>query len=130
MLDVVTPLLGQWRDLRQVAKEVESPNEEDDLLVKAAIVGFSLFRPTEEWQKHHWQFIEDYRDGDLPDNDSSIKEGEESPYRIFACLALGAILGAFQDGKLSEEEIYTTMSYLPEFLTTHAREISKDNNGT
>lgn len=125
MMDIVGPLLPNWPDLLQVAASVESPNSEDDERTKAAIVGFSLLSPTEGWTRTHWQFLEDYRESEMAEREDSSSESESSPFQLFECMAVGALLGAFQAEKLSEQEFYMALSQVPEFISQHARDIAE-----
>jgi len=87
-----------WEDLARVREKVallESPNPEDDRMVKFAIVGYSYHRPVESWGRDEFEFVAQRR-----------REVAESDPRWveFVCLASGYLLGLAQSGSLSESE--------------------------
>ncbi len=69
-----------YRDI-QIAKGVVTPNPEDDLVIKAAITGFSDNSPVDDWARGHFDFVEtridrDYTPEELAeygDNGENIK---------------------------------------------------------
>lgn len=69
------------RDIR-LAKSLESCNPQDDLAIKAAVVGFSYNAPTPDWAQDHYEFVKhrlerDYHDEELVHEDL-VGPGAES----------------------------------------------------
>lgn len=105
------------------AKGYESPNPEDDLFVKMAIAGFSLEQPTEEWGCNHFRLVRSYREGDYSDA-QLVDRGEGArAYALFACLALGYVLGAYQAEAIDDAEFSRGEALLAGFLAMNEPEI-------
>ncbi|MEE2641331.1 MAG: hypothetical protein VX768_11945 [Planctomycetota bacterium] len=91
------------RDI-EIARNVESSNPEDDLAIKAAIVGFSYNSPTRDWAKGHYEFVRkrleaSYSSEQLDD----YKENGEN-VRLFFALAIGFLLGMYQQERISDDQ--------------------------
>lgn len=106
-LEVFGRLSATFSRDRVLAERLESANAEDDLGVRAAIVGFSYNSPTESWGKGHYDFF--WRHALDP---SSIGEAEF----LFSCECLGYLLGLYDAGKRSEEEIREAEAQLPGYV--------------
>ena len=105
---------------RKAALDIESPNVEDDEFIRAAIVGFSQHAPTEQWARGHHDFVSRYRDGDYSDESLSVLHGEQVyNYALLACLCLGALLGLYQAGRITEDEFKVAEAQLPGFMALH-----------
>ena len=114
-------LLAAFEALREAAACLVTPNREDDVFVRAAIVGFARYCDPDTWARGHLQFIQKKRQGDVSDESLAFLYGPESnAYAILACLFLGALLGMFQAEKITEEEFRSGEALLPGFLAEGA----------
>jgi hypothetical protein len=114
-------LFDEFPRYRQSAWALESPNEDDDQYSRAAIVGFSRHCEPGEWARGHFEFIRDYRRGDYSEESLEVLHGEHAgDYALFACLCLGAMLGLFQSGQISDEEFRIGEAQLPGFMALNA----------
>jgi hypothetical protein len=92
-----------YRDIT-LARGLDSENPEDDLAVKAAVVGFCYNSPTQEWDKGHLEFIKSRLSREFQD-DESLDYGKNSEnVRLFYALALGYLLGLYQQDKIIDAE--------------------------
>ena len=114
-------LLVAFEEQREAAACLVTPNSEDDVFVRAAIVGFARSCDPDAWARGHLQFIQERRQGDASDESLAFLYGPESnAYAILACLFLGALLGMFQAEKITEEEFRLGEALLPGFLAESA----------
>jgi len=114
-------LLAAFETLREAAVFLVTPNSEDDVFVRAAIVGFARYCHPDAWARGHLQCVQKKRQGDMSDESLAFLYGPESnAYAILACLFLGALLGMFQAEKITEEEFRTGEALLPGFLAESA----------
>ncbi len=111
MLSHFQRLLDDRQRLREMAREIESPNSEDDDLVKLAIAGFCCHRPVEHWGFDEFEFVSQRRH-EVADFDA--------PWVEFVCLAAGYLLGLLQDGKLIEAQGNLFEAQLPGFMWLHS----------
>lgn len=109
-------LLKLLPELIAMAEELKTPNPEDDIFVRTAIVGFSYHCPTEQWGHKHFSFIQEKRLGDY--SDSALKAYGKGGRQIgiFACLSFGYLLGLFQASKISEVQFQIADAQLPGFI--------------
>ena len=118
-------LFDGFKRYRESARDLQSPNQDDDEYVRAAIVGFSRHSETEEWARGHFEFIHDYRRGDYSDESLEVLYGDHAgDYALFACLCLGSLLGLFQSGKITDEEFRIAEAQLPGFMALNAGRLS------
>jgi hypothetical protein len=101
------------RDLA-TAKAIATPNVQDTLEIKAAIVGFSYHSKTEDWGRNHLVFVGRHISG------ASSLEGREL---IFSCLCFGYLLGLFQANKITEQQFQLAEAQLPGFIMLKAGRI-------
>lgn len=94
------------RDLR-LAETLESPNPEDSLEIRAAIVGFSYNSPTEAWKRFHLDYIRNH----LPDLTTQPKSEV-----AFQSLCLGYLLGLYQIGAITDQQLLLAEYQLPGFI--------------
>jgi hypothetical protein len=112
---------------RRAALDLETPNVEDDEFIRAAIVGFSRYAATEDWDRSHYEFIRSHREGDNSDASLSVLHGERaSQYALLACLCLGALLGLYQTQAISHDEFHVAEVQLPGFLALQANKLGVD----
>ena len=107
-----------YRDIG-LAKDLESSNPEDDLAIKAAVVGFSYNSQTQDWAKRHYEFVKarlerDYRDGELAEYG-----GNAENVQLFFALGLGYLLGLYQQDKIGDEEFKIGERQLPGLIMQH-----------
>jgi hypothetical protein len=100
------------RDI-ELARQFESPNPEDDLAVKASIVGFSYNAPTQEWDKSHYDFVrlrldQDYRDEELANYGNNAVN-----IRLFFALSIGYLLGLYQASQINDTEFRQAELLIP-----------------
>lgn len=109
-------LLKLLPELVAMAEEMKTPNPEDDIFSRIAIVGFSYHCPTEQWDQKHFSFIRGKCRGDY--SDSALKAYGKGGRQIgiFACLSFGYLLGLFQSSKISEAQFQIAEAQLPGFI--------------
>ena len=91
---------------RQTAKKLISPNPEDSLEIRIAIVGFSHNLATEQWDRPHFEFVQKRIS-------MASAAGNEL---LFFCLCLGFLLGLFEAGKIDDLEFDLADAQLAGFL--------------
>jgi hypothetical protein len=103
-------------ELQRLADELKTPNPEDSVFVRAAIVGFSFHVPTEEWERQHLDFVLHKRQTEFSDYELTKLEAAGQRAGRFACLCLGYLLGLHQAKKISNEQFQVAEMQLPGFL--------------
>jgi hypothetical protein len=91
--------------------------------LKAAVIGFSLFRPILEWGKANFEYVDGYLYGEP--SIASLCPSEESyeATLAFAGLSLGAFAGMYEDGRLKEDELSKVAWYILAFTSLNSIEI-------
>ena len=102
------------RDFR-TAGNLKTPNTEDALDIRAAIVGFSYHAPTEQWGRNHYEYVRQHS-LNLPETPTSE--------RAFYALCLGYLLGLFQVERITEHEFATAEAQLAGFVLLKAGTIA------
>src|SRR5262249_49247027 len=92
--------------VREAAAAIESPNVEDDNLVRIAIAGYCYHQPVESWGRDERDFVSRRR---------CEVDGFDPLWVEFVCLASGYILGLYQAGQLSEAQFALFEAQLPGF---------------
>lgn len=116
--------LGRFEDYKAAARSLASPNPDDDEAIRAAIVGFSSFAPTEQWAREHYEFVNRYRLGDFSNAELAAIHGDRAPdWALFALLCLGALLGQYQSGEIDDAGFRLGEAQLPGFMALHAGEL-------
>jgi hypothetical protein len=106
------------RDI-QLAKSVDSPNEEVELAIKAAIIGFSYTSSTDEWAKEHFEFVKARIESDYS-TEQLAEYGENSEnVRLFFALAIGYLLGVNQKGGISDQAFNIAAVQIPGLIMLH-----------
>jgi hypothetical protein len=114
-------LLKGFARYRTEAEALESPNAEDDDLMRMAIIGFSINSKTETWSRPHLDFVRRHLEDDFSDGQLEFLHGDEAhSYALFAALCLGYLLGLFQAGQLSEADFSVGEAQLPGFMAGSA----------
>lgn len=112
------------RDI-EIAKGVESTNPEDDLAVKAAVVGFSYNAHTGEWAKGHYDFLVRRLEYDYGP-ETIMDYGENGTnVRLFFSLAIGYLLGLYQHEKISDDEFKVGELQIPGIIMMHLPRLIK-----
>ncbi|MBA4032180.1 MAG: hypothetical protein C0478_15010 [Planctomyces sp.] len=113
-----------FRDAQTVA-ELVSLNPQDDFLIKMAIVGFSYRSPTSEWDLGHYDFVMQRLSVEFADNEESHYGENSQNVKLFYCLAIGYLLGMYQQKFLTDQEFRNaeclisgvTMARLPDITS-------------
>lgn len=117
--DQIARLVGTfYRDMR-IAKGVATPNPEDDLAIKAAIVGFSYNSPLDVWGKGHFDFVKDRIDRDYAPEELAEYGDNGENVKSFYALSLGFLLGAYQKGDIDDEDFKTAERQIPGIIMLH-----------
>ena len=98
------------RDFR-TATDLKTPNAEDSIEIRAAIVGFSYNSLTEQWGRNHYEYVREHSS-----HSAEIPESE----RVLHALCLGYLLGMFQADKITEQEFSTAEHQLAGFVLLKA----------
>ena len=107
-----------FRDIA-LARGVDSENPEDDLVVKAAVVGFCYNSPIQEWDKGHLEFVKNRLSREFQ-SDASFDYGENSEnVRLFYALALGYLIGLYQQDKIMDAEFEIAERQISGLLMLH-----------
>ena len=96
-------LSRRFPELSRAATDLPSPNPEDDLFVRHAIVGFGQSCSVDHWSLDHHAFISRRLEHDLSlDTLRDIFDDDANAVRLFSCLVLGCLLGKFQVGEIDD----------------------------
>lgn len=124
-LDRLVQLTADFvRDI-DIAKNVESSNSEDDLAIKAAVVGFSYNSPTSEWAKGHYDFVHRRLESDYPREQLSVYGENGENVRLFFALAIGFLLGLYQQEKLSDDQFRECEQQIPGLIMLYLPKITE-----
>lgn len=108
----------------QLAMQVNSPNCEDDLSVKMAIIGFSYNSRTEDWDLGHFEFTRDH----LARHFASTELCEYGPnadnVRLFFALGIGYLLGLYHQRKIHDEDFRLAELRLPGLIMLHLGQLT------
>lgn len=99
-----------WDDLphiREMAASLESPNMEDDQMVKIAIAGYSYHQPAQSWGRDEFEFV-DKRRREVVDFDPKWVE--------FVSVASGYLLGLYQSGQINDAQCAQFEALLPGYM--------------
>jgi hypothetical protein len=127
---------GQWRahfenllagfpEFIRQASRLESPNPEDDLYVKLAVVGFRQTARPEAWRRGHYEIIRDLRSGAYADDELTWYEESGEAVAQFACLFFGFLLGLDETGQLSERDREVAQALLPGFMLEDLERVAR-----
>lgn len=106
------------RDI-ELARDLESSNPEDDLTIKAAVVGFSYNSPTQDWAKGHYDFVKARLDRNYPDRELAEYGNNAENLRLFFALGLGYLLGLYEQDKISDDEFKMGEQQLSGLIMLH-----------
>jgi hypothetical protein len=106
------------RDI-EIARNVKSSNPEDDLAIKAAIVGFSYNSPTTDWAKGHYDFVRNRLEASYS-SELLVDYGENGEnIRLFFALAIGFLLGMYQQERISDDQFKEGEQQIPGLIMLH-----------
>lgn len=109
LFDDFEQLLANYSACLECADGLESPNPEDSRFTKMAIVGFSHYEDTSNWQRGHFEIASDY----LAESESiDLPEGA----KLYSMLALGALLGMHSAGQIDDRVFRVGLALLPGFV--------------
>ena len=94
------------RDL-DLAKKLDSPNLEDTLQIRAAIVGFSYHAATELWGIDEYTYVA---------RRLSAVENYSQPEAAFFAIAIGYLLGLARLNKIEVKDFKLALVQLPGFI--------------
>lgn len=112
-------LIGTFRRDVSLAEKMQSPNAEDDMATKVAIVGFSYNAPTGEWSHEHYRFLHERLESEYSLRDLEEWGAEPRVLQLFASLCLGLLLGLYQGNRITEEEFRTCETQIGGLIALH-----------
>jgi hypothetical protein len=127
--ELFATLLPRLPRLRALANHMSTPNPEDDLPTRLAIVGFSYSSPTEHWSHGHFQRLHEYRVRELSPEALSGYAAEAPICEEFSCLALGYVLGLREAGKINDTDVFHAECLLPGFLMLKSGQLGRYGPG-
>ena len=111
-IDLLGQLLDELRrrydELNCIAQRLESPNDDDTHDVKCAVVGFSLYTPTENWQRDHFDFVRSRL--------SDPRDALSAEFVLLEAMCLGAMSGMAYERRITEQEFQLMDLQLPGYL--------------
>src|SRR5262245_36324052 len=113
VLQQLDSLVDDFPRLAEGARQLQSPNQEDDLSIRSAIVGFSCNAPTEQWAHNHFLFVKEKLDLQFAIENLADYEPYPMNIRLFAALAFGYLLGLYQTDRISERDFRLAEAQLP-----------------
>ena len=105
---LVDQMRGRFEANLKLATELKSPNPEDTLDLRCAIVGFSYHAETEEWSYEEYEFVSSWLALD-PDMWSDSQ-------RQLASMCLGGLCALKTVGRLTDTEFQLAEAQLPGLL--------------
>lgn len=121
-MDVIKSLANLVHDFSrdvEIAKTLESPNSEDDLTIRTAIVGFSYNSPTDDWGKGHYLFVRKRLDGEYSLRNLEPYGVHRENIQLFYALCVGYVLGLFQADKATEQDVARAEMVIPAIIAQH-----------
>jgi hypothetical protein len=119
-------LLTGFERYVEMARILESPNQEDDVFVRAAIVGFSFNQPTESWTREHFEFHR--KRAPLPTEPGFEYENDNDfgsiGTRLFSSLAIGFLLGLYQGASIDDAGFALAEAQLAGFVAANLERIN------
>ena len=98
-----TLLQGFPETLSRAAK-LRTAGKDDPIILKAAVIGFSCFSPILEWGKANSEYAEDFLYGPADIGDLGGSEDCRDAFLTFCAVAIGAVMGKFNSGAISDED--------------------------
>jgi hypothetical protein len=99
------------------AQRVRSSRPPGTQQAHVAVSGFLLFQPSEAWGEEQYDIITRYLEGDLSLDALEWYEDSVQAVQMFACLALGALIGMKEAGMIDEAGFLFGNAHLGRFLS-------------
>jgi hypothetical protein len=106
--NLVDEMGGQFQIYLKLANELTSPNPEDTLEIRCAIVGFSCHAKTEDWSPEEYEFVSSR----LCEEPNMYSESQ----RQLLSMCFGGMCGLKAARKLSDAEFQLADAQLPGLL--------------
>lgn len=117
--EALTKLVGVFERDIESAKALTSPNVEDDLAIKAAIVGFSYSAPTSDWARIHHDYVKTRLDSDYSSDELEYYGDNGENVKLFFALSIGFVLGLRQQNNITDEEFRIGEQQIPGIIMLH-----------
>jgi hypothetical protein len=112
-------LVATFEEDVRLANELQSPNPDDDLPTKVAIVGFSYNSPTEEWDLGHFEFLKKLRAREYPNNELAEYGEHAENVVLFFALGIGYLLGLHHQKMIGDDDFEVAESQLSGLIMFH-----------
>ena len=111
----------------QVQREAQQQREgaTDDQLVKMSYIGFCRHEQSERWGQEQVKFIQAHRSGEYSNENLTWFEEDTLHIALFSFLALGALLGLYSRGQISDTEFSHGQMLLPGYLRLNDDQITQ-----
>lgn len=106
-------LLEQFEELTARAIEFQSPNPDDDELIRCGIIGFAFHASCDDWDVGHFKYVRNLRD-------EVLKDAFSEDWRRFTCLAAGYFLGMWRAGLIDDRELHFAEAITPGYMWSHS----------
>jgi hypothetical protein len=108
----------------QLAKLIVTPNPEDDLAIKTAIVGFCYSSDIRDWAKQHYIFVNERLVRDY-NSEELAHYGENSEnVKLYYALCIGYLLGLYSKERITDKEFSVAERQIPGFIMLHLSKIT------
>jgi hypothetical protein len=119
-LDSLVPTLQ--RDVA-LARQLQSPNSEDELAIRVAIVGFSYHASIEQWSVDHYKFLKGRIDPEFALENLADYQPISQNIRLFAALCFGYLLGLYQTYKVTGQELQVLEAQIPGLIALRSNKL-------
>lgn len=106
------------------ARSIESPNPEDDLAIKAAIVGFSYHGDVSQWGRNEFEFVRRYLDNECEGEDLTSYGEHGRNVLLFHAVAIGFLLGLYQQNQLDDQAFVIAQASIAGVVMFHLGQIT------
>ena len=121
-------LVPTFRRDVSLAQTLESPNAEDDLAIKVAMIGFSYNAPTGEWSHEHYRFLRERLESAYSLRELQGWATEPGVLQLFASLSLGFLLGLYQRNKITDEEFRSHEAQIGGLMALHDGDLVRESS--
>lgn len=118
---VLEQMRGCYERYLAMVATLDSPNPQDTKDIKCAIVGFSLYSATENWDLDHYRFVVSRLE------ESADMYGDR--VRLLYAMCLGGLCGLAFERKISEREFQLSDMQLPGHLMALGGKIGCEQEG-
>lgn len=109
----------------EIARSLKTPNEQDNLPIRVAIIGFSYNSPVTSWGFSHYQFVQRLVEGEYSLGELAFYAPKEEQIQRFAMLCFGYLLGSYEADKLSDHEFALGEALIPGLIASNAPDLMK-----